>query len=73
MYPIVKVSSAFSESQGPPMVSTGNDSAASIKRKKGDKNKRKDKRSSVGELLIIPFLSKFPLPSNALDVRSSYE
>lgn len=55
------------------MVSTGNDSAASIKRKKGDKNKRKDKRSSVGELLIIPFLSKFPLPSNALDVRSSYE
>ncbi|CAA6653917.1 unnamed protein product [Spirodela intermedia] len=60
-------------SKGPPMVSTGNDSAASIKRKKGEKNKRKDKRSSVGELLIIPFLSKFPLPSTALGVQSSYD
>ncbi|XP_058076603.1 uncharacterized protein LOC131225158 isoform X2 [Magnolia sinica] len=49
-----------SMSKGPPT------SAASVKRKKGDKNKGKERRSSVGELLVIPFLSKFPIPSDAV-------
>ncbi|MQM04400.1 hypothetical protein Taro_037202 [Colocasia esculenta] len=60
-------------SKGPPTVFAGNASAASVKRKKGDKNKRKDKRSSIGELLVIPFLSKFPFPSDAQGTQSSYD
>lgn len=44
--------------QGPPV-------AASVlsKRKKGEKNRQKN-RSSMGELLVIPFLSKFPIPTD---------
>ncbi|KAL6008752.1 hypothetical protein ACLOJK_021978 [Asimina triloba] len=48
----------ISVSKGPPT------SAASAKRKKGDRNKGKERRSSIGELLVIPFLSKFPIPSD---------
>ncbi|PWZ55290.1 40S ribosomal protein S4 [Zea mays] len=40
-------------SKGPPVAS------AASKRKKGDKNKGKSEMSSIGELLVIPFLSKF--------------
>ncbi|KAJ0980544.1 hypothetical protein J5N97_008799 [Dioscorea zingiberensis] len=43
-------------SKGPPVAS------ASSKRKKGVKTNGKERRVSVGELLVIPFLSKFPLP-----------
>ncbi|KAH7678557.1 Armadillo-like helical-containing protein [Dioscorea alata] len=43
-------------SKGPPVVSV------SSKRKKGIKANGKERHSSVGELLVIPFLSKFPLP-----------
>ncbi|KQK24227.1 hypothetical protein BRADI_1g78826v3 [Brachypodium distachyon] len=50
-------------SKGPPVVS------AASKRKKGDKSKRKGE-SSIGELLIIPFLSKFPVPSHGEDASS---
>lgn len=48
----------ISISKGPPV-------AASVtsKRKKGEKNKLKG-RSSMGELLVLPFLSKFPVPSD---------
>ncbi|CAH1454615.1 unnamed protein product [Lactuca virosa] len=48
----------ISISKGPPV-------AASLtsKRKKGEKNKQKG-RSSMGELLVLPFLSKFPIPSH---------
>nr|GEW17502.1 importin beta-like SAD2 homolog [Tanacetum cinerariifolium] len=48
----------ISISKGPPV-------AASVtsKRKKGEKNKQKG-RSSMGELLVLPFLSKFPVPSD---------
>lgn len=44
--------------QGPPV-------AASVlsKRKKGEKNRQKN-RSSMGELLVMPFLSKFPMPTD---------
>lgn len=44
--------------QGPPVVAS-----VSSKRKKGEKNKQKD-RSSMGELLVVPFLSKFPIPTD---------
>ena len=37
--------------------------SASSKRKKGQKNKKSNQRRSMGELLVLPFLSKFPIPS----------
>jgi hypothetical protein len=49
--------------QGPPVVS------AASKRKKGEKNKGKG-GSSIGDLLVIPFLSKFPVPSHGEDASS---
>lgn len=52
----------MSMSKGPPVVGSGSSSSFSSKRKKGEK-KGKD-RSSIGELLVLPFLSKFSLPSN---------
>lgn len=51
-------------SKGPPTVS------AVSKRKKGDKSKGKHQQSSVGELLVIPFLSKFPMPSDGEEASS---
>ncbi|PON93061.1 Coatomer beta subunit [Trema orientale] len=45
-------------SKGPPV-----GTSASSKRKKGEKNKGKNQRCSIGELLVLPFLSKFPIPS----------
>lgn len=39
--------------------------SASTKRKKGQKNKRNNQRRSMGELLVLPFLSKFPIPSDS--------
>ncbi|KAM3312491.1 hypothetical protein ACQJBY_032415 [Aegilops geniculata] len=50
-------------SKGPPVVS------AASKRKKGDKSKGKG-GSCIGELLVIPFLSKFPVPSHGEDASS---
>ncbi|KAK3007116.1 hypothetical protein RJ639_016185 [Escallonia herrerae] len=47
----------ISMSKGPPVV------AFSSKRKKGEKNKPKG-RSSMGELLVLPFLSKFIIPTD---------
>lgn len=49
--------------QGPPTISSVS------KRKKGDKSKRSHLRS-VGELLVIPFLSKFPMPSDGEEASS---
>ncbi|XP_049408930.1 uncharacterized protein LOC125872255 [Solanum stenotomum] len=49
----------ISLSKGPPVKT----STASSKRKKGEKNKRKG-YSSMGELLVLPFLSKFPVPTD---------
>jgi len=37
----------------------------SAKRKKGQKNKRSNQRRSMGELLVLPFLSKFSIPSDS--------
>uniref|UniRef100_A0A0D9XVL2 Importin N-terminal domain-containing protein n=1 Tax=Leersia perrieri TaxID=77586 RepID=A0A0D9XVL2_9ORYZ len=51
-------------SKGPPVAS------AASKRKKGDKSKGKGERSSIGELLVIPFLSKFPIPPQGEDASS---
>jgi hypothetical protein len=50
--------------QGPPVV------PATSKCKKGDKKKRKQLTSSMGELLVIPFLSKFSIPSDEEDTLS---
>ncbi|ONK61647.1 uncharacterized protein A4U43_C08F32130 [Asparagus officinalis] len=51
-------------SKGPPVAS------AVSKRKKIDKSKRKEHQSSIGELLVIPFLSKFPVPSDGNEPSS---
>ncbi|KAI3821597.1 hypothetical protein L1987_09166 [Smallanthus sonchifolius] len=48
----------ISISKGPPVVGS-----VTSKRKKGEKNKQKG-RSCMGELLVLPFLSKFPIPSD---------
>ncbi|KAG1326119.1 putative importin beta-like SAD2 [Cocos nucifera] len=48
---------------GPPTVSSVS------KRKKGDKSKGSHHRS-VGELLVIPFLSKFPMPPDGEEASS---
>ncbi|XP_057476826.1 LOW QUALITY PROTEIN: importin beta-like SAD2 homolog [Actinidia eriantha] len=53
----------ISMSKGPPVGGSGYNSSLSSKRKKGDKTRGKD-RSSMGELLVLPFLSKFPIPSD---------
>ncbi|KAJ8766467.1 hypothetical protein K2173_022526 [Erythroxylum novogranatense] len=50
--------------KGPPVGSSSNVSLASSKRKKGEKNKKHNQRSSMGELLVIPFLSKYVMPSD---------
>ncbi|XP_048497236.1 uncharacterized protein LOC104889132 isoform X2 [Beta vulgaris subsp. vulgaris] len=54
----------ISMSKGPPLVTDSHSSVSSLKRKKGEK-KGKDQRCSVGQLLVLPFLSKFPIPSDA--------
>ncbi|MED6179892.1 hypothetical protein PIB30_004946 [Stylosanthes scabra] len=55
----------ISMSKGPPMESASDALSASAKRKKGQKNKKGNQRRSMGELLVLPFLSKFPVPSNS--------
>ncbi|KAI4303071.1 hypothetical protein MLD38_038747 [Melastoma candidum] len=54
----------ISSSKGPPV---GNISSlpSSSKRKKAGKNKTNGQRSLMGELLVLPFLSKYPVPSDA--------
>ncbi|KAJ6899691.1 hypothetical protein NC652_025981 [Populus alba x Populus x berolinensis] len=61
----------ISMSKGPPMGTSSNGSSASSKRKKSEKNKSNNQRCSMGELLVLPFLSKFPIPSgtNASEAR----
>ncbi|CAN4112732.1 unnamed protein product [Withania somnifera] len=49
----------ISLSKGPPVKT----STATSKRKKGEKYKRKG-YNSMGELLVLPFLSKFPVPTD---------
>lgn len=59
----VNLLGVISMSKGPPM-ETSIDSL-SAKRKKGQKNKKSNQRRSMGELLVLPFLSKFPFPSDS--------
>ncbi|GMY28006.1 importin beta-like SAD2 homolog isoform X1 [Fagus crenata] len=54
----------ISMSKGPPMGTSSNGSSSS-KRKKGEKNKRYDQHRFMGELFVLPFFSKFPIPSDA--------
>ncbi|KAL5849056.1 hypothetical protein ACOSQ4_007069 [Xanthoceras sorbifolium] len=55
----------ISTSKGPPVGTSSNGSSASSKRKKGERSKRNSLRCSMGELLVLPFLSKFPIPCDA--------
>ncbi|KAG7995708.1 hypothetical protein I3843_01G123200 [Carya illinoinensis] len=55
----------ISMSTGPPMGNSSNGSSAASKRKKSEKNKRYGQRRFMGELFVLPFLSKFPIPSDA--------
>nr|XP_023883800.1 uncharacterized protein LOC111996099 isoform X2 [Quercus suber] len=55
----------ISMSKGPPMGTSSNGPSASSKRKKGEKNKRHNQHRYMGELFVLPFLSKFPIPSDA--------
>ncbi|XP_019464240.1 PREDICTED: importin beta-like SAD2 homolog isoform X1 [Lupinus angustifolius] len=56
----------ISMSKGPPTEAAATDFlSASSKRKKGQKNKNSKQRRSMGELLVLPFLSKFPIPSSS--------
>ena len=45
------------------MGTSSNGPSASSKRKKGDK--RHNQHRYMGELFVLPFLSKFPIPSDA--------
>lgn len=47
------------------MGNSSNGSSAASKRKKSEKNKRYSQRRFMGELFVLPFLSKFPIPSDA--------
>lgn len=66
----------IASSKGPPMAGTSN-KIVSTKRKKGGKNKQgREGQVSAGELLVIPFLSKFIFPpdgsSASTDVVLNY-
>ncbi|RID63443.1 hypothetical protein BRARA_E02452 [Brassica rapa] len=60
-------------SKGPPVSTTNKTSSAASKRKKGEKNRINNQRRSMGDLLVLPFLSKFSVPSksNILDASTS--
>lgn len=49
--------------QGPP-TAEGPKNVATMKRKKGGKGKTTDGEGTAGEVLVMPFLSRFPLPSD---------
>ncbi|KAI4344725.1 hypothetical protein L6164_011919 [Bauhinia variegata] len=61
----------ISMSKGPPVRTSSDCSSALTKRKKGEKNKRSKQQRSIGELLVLPFLSKFPIPSDANGSQST--
>jgi hypothetical protein len=55
--------------QGPPTAG-GTKKAAPVKRKKGAKGKGKEGSVTAGKILVMPFLSQFPLPDDGTDPRS---
>ncbi|KAJ0034879.1 hypothetical protein Pint_24242 [Pistacia integerrima] len=61
----------ISMSKGPPIGASANGSSALSKRKKSEKSRRNNLHRSMGELLVLPYLSKFPVPcdGNASDSR----
>lgn len=52
-------------SKGPPTAG-GAKNVATMKRKKGGKGKNKDGEGTAGEVLVMPFLSRFPLPPDGV-------
>eukprot|EP01018_Ginkgo_biloba_P009463 Gb_12572 [translate_table: standard] len=66
----INLLSVIALSKGPPMAGTAN-KIASAKRKKGGKSgKGREGQGSAGELLVIPFLSKYLLPSDGSSATS---
>ncbi|KFK39068.1 hypothetical protein AALP_AA3G196700 [Arabis alpina] len=63
----------LSMSKGPPVSTTNKAYSAACKRKKGEKNRRDNQRSSMGDLVVLPFFSKFLVPSksNIVDASTS--
>ncbi|BAB02737.1 unnamed protein product [Arabidopsis thaliana] len=57
-------------SKGPPVSTTNTASPAACKRKKGEKNRGNNQRC-MGDLLVLPFLSKFPVPSKSYKLDAS--
>ncbi|CAE5967604.1 unnamed protein product [Arabidopsis arenosa] len=57
-------------SKGPPVSTTNEASSASCKRKKGEKNRGNNQRC-MGDLLVLPFLSKFSVPSKSYKLDAS--
>lgn len=55
--------------QGPP-TGGGAKKGAAMKRKKGSKGRGKDARGTAGDLLVLPFLSQFPLPAPGTSASS---
>ncbi|KAI3993351.1 hypothetical protein MKX01_010094 [Papaver californicum] len=53
--------------KGPPTASS-----SSTKRKKDDRSKGKTQASSIGDLLVLPFLSRFPIPSGSSPYDNYY-
>ena len=55
--------------QGPPTAG-GMKNVATMKRKKGGKGKSKDGEGTAGGILVMPFLSQFPLPPDGVQPTS---
>ncbi|KAG0600495.1 hypothetical protein M758_11G038800 [Ceratodon purpureus] len=56
-------------SKGPPTAEVTKN-VATMKRKKGGKGKNDDGEGTAGEVLVIPFLSQFPLPPDGIQPDS---
>ncbi|XP_038874632.1 importin beta-like SAD2 homolog isoform X2 [Benincasa hispida] len=52
-------------SKGPPTLTHTNGSSASSKRKKGGNKRTNNQCATMGELVVLPFLLKYPIPSDA--------
>uniref|UniRef100_A0A9I9DMS1 Importin beta-like SAD2 homolog n=1 Tax=Cucumis melo TaxID=3656 RepID=A0A9I9DMS1_CUCME len=59
-------------SKGPPTVTSANGSSASSKRKKGNK-RTNNQCATMGELVVLPFLLKYSIPSDANASQTSIE
>ena len=56
-------------SQGPP-TAEGTKAITTMKRKKGGRGKKSDGEGTAGEVVVMPFLSQFPLPPEGIQPDS---